>query len=57
LLGVPTNGSYELRIPYREFHELVMDILRQGAGAEVLSPNKLREDVKEHIRTAMLPYA
>ena len=30
------DGRYELRIPYREARELVMDVLRHGAGVCVV---------------------
>jgi predicted DNA-binding transcriptional regulator YafY len=39
-----------------ESHELVMDVLRHGAGVEVLAPSQLREAVKEHLRAAMTRY-
>ena len=32
------DGRYELRIPYADPRELVMDILRHGADVEVVSP-------------------
>jgi hypothetical protein len=32
------DGRYELRIPYRESRELVMDVLRHGADVEVFEP-------------------
>jgi predicted DNA-binding transcriptional regulator YafY len=50
------DGSYELRIPYRESHELVMDIMRQGAGAEVVAPEQLRQQVGDEIRRAAARY-
>jgi predicted DNA-binding transcriptional regulator YafY len=33
-----TDDRYELRIPYRDHRELVMDILRHGAEVEVVGP-------------------
>jgi predicted DNA-binding transcriptional regulator YafY len=50
------DGSYELRIPYREAHELVMDIMRQGAGVEVVSPEPLRRRVADELRSAAARY-
>ncbi|MBK7115492.1 MAG: WYL domain-containing protein [Proteobacteria bacterium] len=44
------DGRYELRIPYREARELVMDILRHGAGVRVSSPAELRSSVLEETR-------
>ena len=51
------DGSYELSIPYRESRELVMDVLRQGAGAEVLAPDELRGEVSQELRLAVSHYA
>ena len=39
------DGSYELRLPYGDPRELVMDILRHGAHVEVLAPGALRAAV------------
>ena len=39
------NGGYELRIPYSNPTELVGDILRHGAEAEVIAPSELREEI------------
>jgi predicted DNA-binding transcriptional regulator YafY len=38
-----------LRIPYREARELVMDVLRHGAGVEVSAPAELRRKVMDEI--------
>ena len=37
------DGSYELRIPYRESRELVMDVMRNGASVEVVAPAAHRD--------------
>jgi proteasome accessory factor C len=50
------DGSYELKIPYRESHELVMDVMRHGAGVEVVSPPALRHEVAEALRLAASRY-
>jgi predicted DNA-binding transcriptional regulator YafY len=52
-----TDGRYELRIPYRDGRELVMDILRHGAEVEVVEPEGLRQDVIEALRRALGRYA
>ena len=39
------DGSYELRVPYRDSRELVMDVLRHGSGVEVLAPPQLRQQI------------
>lgn len=50
------DGRYELRIPYRDDRELVMDILRHGAQVEVVSPDTLRNTVAEQLRIALASY-
>ena len=50
------DGRYELRIPYRDERELVMDILRHGADVEVVSPATLRESVKAQLNQARSAY-
>lgn len=50
------NGSYELRIPYSDPRELVMDILKHGADVEVISPESLRNAVAEHLQNALGRY-
>lgn len=52
-----TDGRYELRIPYRDERELVMDILRHGPEVEVLAPPALREAVVTGLRAALGRYA
>lgn len=46
------NGCYRLTLPYGDPRELIMDILKQGDGAEVISPPSLREQISAEI-TAM----
>lgn len=50
------DGRFELRIPYREERELVMDILRHGAAVEVVGPVSLRERVATELRVAANRY-
>jgi predicted DNA-binding transcriptional regulator YafY len=50
------DGSYVLELPYSDDRELVMDILRQGRGVEVLSPPALRQRVAEELRAAAAYY-
>ena len=50
------DGRYELRIPYRDERELVMDIMRHGADVEAVSPVKLRESVKTQLNQALSAY-
>lgn len=51
-----TDGRYELRIPYRDERELVMDILRYGPDVEVVSPEALRRAVAGRLRLALAHY-
>jgi len=52
-----TDGRYELRIPYRDDRELVMDILKHGADVEVVAPDTLRDAVAGNLRKALSRYA
>ena len=40
------DGRYELKVPYSNSRELLMDVLRYGPDAEILSPAPLREEAK-----------
>lgn len=51
-----TDGRYELRIPYRDARELVMDILKYGADVEVVEPAALRAEVAERLKAAIANY-
>lgn len=46
------DGTYELRLPYGDPRELLMDILRNGAEVEVAAPDALREAVAGELRRA-----
>jgi proteasome accessory factor C len=50
------NGHYELHLPYSDPRELIMDILKHGAEVQVVSPNVLREEVMQHLKTALARY-
>lgn len=50
------DGSYELRIPYSDPRELIMDILKYGSEVEVIAPETLRQEVLEHLRKATAKY-
>jgi len=50
------DGRYELRIPYREPRELVMDIMRHGENVEVVSPPELRERLLRRLRESLKRY-
>ena len=50
------DGSYELRIPYNNPRELVMDILRYGPDVLVVEPESLVEEVKSQLNGALARY-
>jgi predicted DNA-binding transcriptional regulator YafY len=50
------DGSYLLEVPYSDSRELAMDILKQGAGAEVLAPAALRKEVAAQLKAALEQY-
>jgi predicted DNA-binding transcriptional regulator YafY len=51
------DGSYELRVPYSQQEELVMDVLRHGDQVEVIEPQSLRRRVADGLRSALGLYA
>lgn len=50
------DGSYELRIPYSDSRELVMDILKHGEEVEVIAPETLRNAITEHLKNTLGRY-
>jgi predicted DNA-binding transcriptional regulator YafY len=50
------DGRYELKLPYSEDTELVMEVLRYGADCEVVGPEGLRERLREALRAAVEQY-
>jgi predicted DNA-binding transcriptional regulator YafY len=48
--------TYRLTLPYGHSRELIMDILRWGAWAEVKEPEALRKEVRKAIKRAMKKY-
>jgi len=50
------EGNYLLEFDYNQDLELVMDILKYGAGVEVLAPTSLRKRVKEELAKALKIY-
>jgi predicted DNA-binding transcriptional regulator YafY len=49
MMEMATNGDCILSIPYGDPTELVMDILRWGELAEVISPKELRDKVAHKV--------
>lgn len=51
------DGSYELKIPYSNDTELLMDILRYGAEVKVVAPTTLARRVSNEIENMKLAYS
>ncbi len=51
------DGRYELQVPYSDPRELMMDILKFGAGVEVVAPEELRVLVVKELAAASSQYA
>ena len=50
------DGSYLLEVPYSDHRELLMDILKYGAGVEVLAPAELQDLVRAELAAAETRY-
>ena len=50
------DGSFELRIPYDDPRELVMDVLKYGPDVEVLRPASLRREIRTRLAAALARY-
>jgi predicted DNA-binding transcriptional regulator YafY len=50
------TGEYELRVPYNNPTELIMDILKYGEDVVVLAPEELRRQVAEKLSRAAQQY-
>jgi len=53
---IESDGSYVLELPYSQEPELVMDLLRYGAGVRVLAPETLRATVARELAAAARQY-
>lgn len=51
------DGRYELRLPFGEHRELLMDILKYGADVEVVEPEFLRRAVEQEIAAMVKIYS
>lgn len=56
-VGRWVDGAFELRVPYSDSRELVMDILKYGPDVEVIAPAGLRQLVRERLRAAAQRYS
>jgi len=50
------DGRYELKVPYADPRELIMDILKHGRHCRVVAPKALRERVRAELETAWHGY-
>ncbi len=50
------DGRYELRVPYHDARELIMDILKYGPDVEVVAPAQLRDEVRRQLQQAAAQY-
>lgn len=50
------DGGYELRLPYGDPRELIMDILKYGPEVEVVGPEELRQEVINRLQAAIGRY-
>jgi predicted DNA-binding transcriptional regulator YafY len=50
------DGRYELRLPYSNPKELLMDVLRYGPDAEIIEPPSLRSEARILLQLALSAY-
>ena len=50
------DGNYILEFDYNQDPELVMEIMKHGAGVEVLAPLALKNRVKDELKEALKNY-
>ncbi len=50
------DGSFELRLPYADQRELVMEVLRYGSDVQVAAPVELQQAVRERLELALRQY-
>ena len=50
------DGSFELKLPYADDRELIMDIMRYGADCEVISPAELAKRVEMEAESLLALY-
>lgn len=52
-----SDGSYQLRVPFSNANELMLEILKYGENVEVLEPSSLRETISARLKTAANMYS
>lgn len=48
------DGTYELKVPYSDHRELIMDILKHGQYVTVVAPESLRQIVAETLKASIV---
>jgi predicted DNA-binding transcriptional regulator YafY len=51
------DGGYELKVPYTDDRELLMDVLKFGADCEVVAPLSLKQRVATELMNMQTIYA
>ncbi len=54
--GFLPDGRYQLKVPYGNARELLMDVLRYGPDVEVVAPVALREEARIQLQLALHAY-
>ncbi len=50
------DGRYQLKVPFNDETELIMDLLRQGEFVEVVAPESLRSATRQRLKAASSQY-
>ena len=50
------DGRYQLKLPYGNARELLMDVLRYGADAQIVEPESLRQQARTMLQLALSGY-
>jgi predicted DNA-binding transcriptional regulator YafY len=50
------DGRYQLKLPYSNAKELLMDVLRYGADAQIIEPESLRQQARTMLQLALSAY-
>ena len=50
------DGSYELRVPYADNRELIMDIMKYGSDCQVIEPAELQTKVAAELQRGLMNY-
>lgn len=50
------DGSFQLKVPYSDERELIMDIMKHGSQVELISPESLRSSLKKELQNSISIY-